>query len=638
MPAISRISPVNQTIYWDRSGSVPSVTSLVVSIIEAPEIAVEFVQFYIERISGNIDWLTSEDLGEYIPVTGGTIPLNLFNLDSLYPGNFQSKVDVFLSNSGGEIRQLTAYINLNITGEPPVVITTDQENYNVIYQRSNNSFTGETTVAIVNNSALNNISVVTTGTLLLEKTFTDAFTLEEDPAFPFSSNTELPLNGTVIVNCRLKKDGIFIYSFTVTIIVMEDDEIIAFPKSFEFLLRKGYNETKSAILNLTNPFNHAFTITKPAWLNLSVISGSATASINLETVNSDTLTVGEFTENIVISYDGKTINIPVKLTVITFIDINVTEHNFCLDNIFLNVRKMNETAKFVRITMKMKFKTSKGETVLESPYQVPYFQDKVKTDIGRKIQNYFPIFSEHLFDSDSAVFDNQFIYKAAEVILKVEELDINYVVLLTNTTDAADFFAGNRPKQFPLFTNFPMRRKYEGSTFFFSYLTDILSAEDFSPGTVNENPTAAKEVHAVMMTDAGIIDYATIETNLGLDIIAFPDQNRQNFIQWLNNNLVPEWFVFSGKYKLTDDFEHIYDAFQIDGQKYDTTEIQKLTIETGFVLKEESLLIKEIIKSKISFIKLEGEIYRSFCISTKLVELEAELNLINYELEFLIVK
>ena len=140
------------------------------------------------------------------------------------------------------------------------------------------------------------------------------------------------------------------------------------------------------------------------------------------------------------------------------------------------------------------------------------------------------------------------------------------------------------------------------------------------------------------MTDGEIIDYPTLETNLGIDIIAFPDQNRQNFIQFLNNNLVPEWFVFSGKYKITDDFEHVYDTFQIDGQKYDTTEIQKLTIETGFVLKEESTLIKEIIKSKLSFLKLEGEIYRSFCISTKLVELEAELNLINYELEFLIVK
>ena len=96
--------------------------------------------------------------------------------------------------------------------------------------------------------------------------------------------------------------------------------------------------------------------------------------------------------------------------------------------------------------------------------------------------------------------------------------------------------------------------------------------------------------------------------------------------------------MLSGKYKLNDDFEQIYDDFQINGQKYETTEKQKLTISTGFVLKEETKLIKEIIKSKISYILLEAEVYKAICVSTKLVELDSEETMKEYELEFIIVK
>ena len=638
MPAISRVTPANQTIYWDRSGTVPAVNQILVTINEPPEPTVEFVQFYIERISGNIDWLDSSKVGEYLNVGGDTIPLAFKNLDKLYPGNYQTKIDVFIDGAEGNIRHLTAYVNLNISGEPPVAITTDKPNYNVIYRRDTNTFFGETEVNIINNSALDPISMDTIGTLLKEATFTDTFNLEEDPAFPFSTNTELPLSGTKVVNCRLKKDGIFVYAFTVTITVIESDEIIAFPNSFEFLLRKGYNETKTADLVITNPLNHAFTITKPSWLNLSANSGSASATINLETANSDTLTVGEYLENITISYDSRTITIPVKLTVISFVDINLSEYNFCLDNIILKANKMNEAAKFVQITLKMKFDTASGLNDSETKYQIPYFQDKIKTDIGEKMQNYFPVFQDHLFDTDSASFDNQFILKPVSVEILVEEIDINYVVLLSKTFTDLDFYPGNRPKQFPLFTNYPIRRKYSGSTYFFSYFSDLVIPDDFTGVATAGNPATAKQVHSVKMIDGNILHEASLKTNLDVEFLPFPYEQKQVVLQWLPNTLVPDWLMLSGKYKLNDDFEQIYDDFQINGQKYETTEKQKLTISTGFVLKEETKLIKEIIKSKISYILLEAEVYKAICVSTKLVELDSEETMKEYELEFIIVK
>lgn len=636
MSEITKVTPTTQTIYWDRTGSVPPVTQLRVNITEAE--VVDYVTFVIERISGTVDWLFSSNTSGELPIDGGNIPLELGNLNSLYAGNYQSKVIVTVSNDTGFEKILTATVNFNITGDPPTLITTDKPNYNVTYRRSDNTFSGETVVNILNNTALDAISLDTIGTLLKEVSFTDTFNLEEDPAFPFATNTELPLQGTKVVNCRLKKNGVFIYSFTVTITVVQTDEIIAFPDSFEFLLRKGFSETKSETLTLTNPMNHAFTLAKPAWLTLSEDAGAASASITVETANSDTLNVGEVSDFIVISYDSKTISIPVKLTVIAFVDINLSEHNFCLDDVFLKVYKMNEPARFVRITLTMTFKTPEGESVVTSPYQIPYFQDKINTDIGKKIQNYFPVFMGHLFNTNPAVFDNQFIYKAAAVSFLVEELDINYGVLLSKTLPAADFFAGNRPAQFPLFTNYPVRRKYDGSTFFFSYLTDLLAPADFTGVATTGNAAGAKEVHAVKLLDGGILNDAALKNSTGVELLPWPAEEKKVVVQWLNNNLVPEWMMLSGKYALSDEFEQIYDDFQINGQKYDTQEKQKLTVTTGFILKEELKLLKALNKSAVTYILLEGEIYKALCITSKLVERQSEETLPERELEFIIVK
>lgn len=639
MPAISTLKPGIQNITWDRIATLPTVANLNLTIVEDQPVL--FVQYSIQFENTSVNWLFSpgNETSSFLFFDGNSaaLPLQVKNLESLPNGVYEAYVYIELSNGDGFIRTLSSMVQLTLSGVSPGQITTDKTNYNVLYNRETNTLSGDTHVEIINNTALDPLTFETIGTLFNELTATEEFDLVEDPAFPFLTNAELPVSGSVTVSCKLRKAGVFVYGFTVTVTVINDDDILVSPESLSFQLRKGFNETKSATLTLTNPLNKAFTITKPAWLNLSADAGSASAAITVTTENSDTFTVGDFTGNIVISYDTKTITIPVALTVIAFIDINTEEHNFCLDDVILKVFRMSEAARFVRVTMQMKFTTAAGETETESVYQVPYFKDKVRTDVGVKIQSFFPVFQNHLFDATERSFDNRLIYKAAEVVLKVEELDINYNVLLSNILPAADFYAGHRPLQFPLFTNFPVRRKYSGSTFFFSYLADQVSAEDFTSGVDAGNPAGDKEVHAVMLPDGGILDATLIKNNLGVDLLPFPNVESQAVLQWLNENLVPEWMILSGNYKIDDAFDHIADSFQLGAQKYGTSETQKLTISTGFILKEETYLVKEIIKSKLAFIRLEGKIYRILPSSQKLTELERQKNLINYELEFIIV-
>jgi hypothetical protein len=111
--------------------------------------------------------------------------------------------------------------------------------------------------------------------------------LQQDPNFPFSTNPELPQTGEIVVSCRLKKDGQNIYAFTVTIVVIDVEDIIANPAEFNFLLRNGFNETKTDILKIINPINKTFSINYPFWLDFNFSGGNTTSDFSFSTINSE---------------------------------------------------------------------------------------------------------------------------------------------------------------------------------------------------------------------------------------------------------------------------------------------------------------------------------------------------------------
>lgn len=633
----STVNPPIQNISWDRSGSVPTLQTLILSINETE--TVDYVIFSVLFENTSVEWVQGPvNNGDYISHNGSSasVPLVMQNYNDLLPGSYKAKILLELSNVDGFIRTVEAEVNLTLTTNPPDAIKTDKDNYNVLYQRDTNTFSGETTVNILNNTNSDTLSLDTIGTLLKEKTFTDTFTLEEDSLFPFATNSELPLSGQQVVNCRLKFGTSFIYYFTVTITVIESDEIVATPESMNFDLRKDFAETKSAVLSLVNPLNHAFTISGPSWLNFSATSGSASAEITVTTDNSSTLALGSLTDEIVISYDSKTLEIPVSLNVTEFISINLTDYNFCLDKIMLSATRMVETAVFLRLKFTMEFFTKKGAETKTAEYTIPYFKGALSTDIGEKVQNFFVIFREHLFQQSALQFNNQLVYRPAKVDIVVDELDSNYQSVYSKTLDTIEFFAGKKPKLFPLFTNHSFRRKIAGFQHIFSYFTGLESGSDF--GTSPGNAQSANDVQTVFFDDDSLIDYDAIKTKYDLEFIDFPNTEKVITAQWLNNNLVPESFVFTGKYQLPIDFEDVADDFEENAERFSTREKQKFTINTGWLLAEEKELIRELRKSKLVFINLNGTVLKTNCTTAKIVMEDSENFQYQYELEFKIIQ
>jgi len=89
----STVNPAIQNISWDRSGSVPNVTTLNLYINEGS--IIEFVNYNIQFENTTIEWIYAVGTsGAYIEHNGvfATIPLALQNLDDLLAGSYKANI------------------------------------------------------------------------------------------------------------------------------------------------------------------------------------------------------------------------------------------------------------------------------------------------------------------------------------------------------------------------------------------------------------------------------------------------------------------------------------------------------------------------------------------------------------------
>ena len=609
-----------------------------ISNVEISSTNANYVIINIAYAGTSVEWLqigTTTNGGFVDGFSGAaSLPVDLANVLDLATGNYTATISFsFYKNDGSNITKSTT-IELSVSGPPP--IKTEKTNYQLVYNRQTDTLSGDTTVNIENNTAPVQLDFFNNSDLFtLNQDFTTTFTITEESAGKLANSLMLPTVGTANIHARLKNNASEILAtFNIELVVIEDDDLVVSPNKLDFALQKGNNETKTATINIVNVAGKSFTVTTPPFVSSNISSGSTSGNIVITTENSDVLEKGIFTGNIVIAYDAKTINIPVTIDNYSFLDIDLEDLNFALDNKILKTQKINAESVFVFIQLQMKFTTGAETYTIVEQYQTAYFQNKTKTDIGKIIHQFFPIFQEHIFGDDGKDFNNKMIYAPVEVSISVQEQDINYNVKHTQIIENLKFFAGNRPKLFPLFTNVYVRRKFANTNFIFSYYSALAVPADFAVNALTSNVVSQNSVQAVFINE-NKISLAKIEENFNLQTLQIPEGNKNFMLMFINQNLVPEGLILSGNKKQQNDFSQIYDAFQEKAQKYSTEEIGTFTINTGHILEEEIAMVKEIIKSKVCHIKLEDMVLKCFCITDKLPT--EEQNLHNFELNFKVI-
>ena len=606
----SKITPPGQTKSWNRIGSPPAISNLVITIDEFSS-PVTIVQFAINFEGTSTEWLNAPDNPYgYITHDGSTGNLQLFlqNLDLLANGTYKANIIVDFMNDDGLVRTLNAEIYLILSGLLPTQITTDKLTYNVVYNRDNDTLTGDSLVSIVNN----------TDPILLKfwqnsevfapaENFTNSFTLAEDSGNPFATNTQLPETGNFALPAKiLRQTGEFISGFTINLLVI-DGGIFVQPEKLDFEVFKAPGYEKSQTLSITNPLGIDFEVTAfPDWLTLDSTSGNTDKTITV-TTNTSTKSLGKYTGIIKFEFNDKFIDVPVTLDLKGFIIIDETK-DFCLDLPEVIISKKTAGANFVKIKVTATYTVLGIAQVFEKTYLQAYFKNKVLFGLGEKLHRHFPRIKKHFFDEDETV-----IMQKINATIKVEELDINRTAVFEQTVSNIKLFPGKKPTAYPLLSSAIYRKKNANAILFTS--------------KVDGNHV-----------DLKITDVSDLPSQVSF--YDFPKTYAPVHVQWENQNLCPEWFTFTGDYKITPDFNHIYarNIFNAQNEKYDVTKVKTLTINTGLFLSKERALMTEIIESKLSFLKIEGKIYRAFNITKKNVEVDSTEELIARDLEFIIVE
>lgn len=636
MPANSNyfsMTPVSQNITWTRNTPFPNLQDIALG-----SGALEY-SFNFENTT--VDWLSLKnhvydpsDIN-FVQLDNGKVTPVLKNLNLLTGNSYSGKI-IFRKFDYTR----THSVNLTILGTYSP-IKTDKDYYSVIYNRQTNTISGETLVNILENTNNETVFFETVGSnLFLEKSGVNFFTLEEDPAFPFATNPSLPPTGTHLIGCLLRDaSGNVIYSFTIAVTVINTNDITTDQPLIQFTIFKHLSESKSAVLKIVNPAGQNFTVSAPDFVTVSPIAGNSSVDLTIETDNSADLEAQVYAGNIEITYNSKVLKIPITVTNVDFITFPIGDYNFCLDNFVLNVHRIDDTARLVRISMEIEITTPAGNSAVSSSYQIAYYNDRASTDIGRKIHNYFPVFTEPIFDNPGIEFNNVFICRPAIVKVIIEELDVNYQVVFSKTYNNIKLFPGKKPKMFPAFTNSAVKRIYANSAHLFTYLTDLVQPSDIAEKPVNSNPFLPGEINSVFFEDADqLMTFGDYKKVLGIDFIRVPKGDNQIYYQYVNENLVPELFVFNGDYSIEENFEHNYDDDENIARKYGCKVVAKMTVNTGFVFKEEAAALSELNRRNLGFMKIDDDILKVFPVTSKFRRVDSKENVNNYELEFLIVE
>lgn len=610
----SKIIPTFQVKSWNRVGIPPAIT-IVRVIFEQQFSLINYITFTINYENTAVEWLSApyNEYG-YINAENGELQLFFQNTNDLVNGTYRANINVTAVYEDLSKITLSTYVDLVLSGTAPTTIATDKAAYNLVFNRATNELTGETAVGIVNNTDSVLLKFWQNGNIFdAAENFTDGFNLAENPAIPMATNPDLPETGSVSVPAKiLKQTGEFVSGFTVNLIIV-DGGIAVSPENLSFEVFKGSAE-KSDTLTVTNPLGIDFEITSfPAWLSLDATSGNTSQNITVST-NTAALSVGDYSGMIRFEFNSDFIEIPVALSLKSFIVIDETK-DFCLDLPDVKVNRKTEDAKFVRITMMAVYNVLGIVSTFEKVYQMPYFQGVASFSMGEKLHRHFPRAKRHFFDETELVFMQNIVAS-----IKVEELNAALEVLFTETASDIKLFPGKKPLAYPLLSNAIHRKKNEKAIIF----TSVVDGENIEIGKTEE-----ADLPNPLILDSAEINFYDL-----------PKVFSPVHLQWENQNLCPEWFTFTGDYKISPEFNHIYarNIFNAQNEKYDVSKVKTLTIDTGIFIAKERLLMSEIIESKISFIKIEGIIYRCFNITKKNVEVDSTEELISRSLEYLIVE
>ncbi len=584
--------------------------------------------FIIQFENTNVQWLTSSgNVGGPILFMGGSamLPLNFQNLEQLPANNYRANIYLNLANSVDPSFEIVVTVNLTLSGVAADSIRTEKTVYDLIYNRADDTLSGETDIVVLNNSSDVDLVFDTSLGHFASKTFKSTFLVEQNTTKPLANFPGLPYSGVVNITGRFRVNNTFIYYFTFRLTIIEDDGIIVSPNSLDFLLRRDFDVNQKLSLSLINPLNLTYQVTRyPNWLKVSQLSGNSSVNLDFTTVNVDTLPTGIKQDIVEITYGEETVEVPVKLTVTDFISYEIQDLYFCEDDFFISSTKTSTEALSCKFVVTIHLSDNE---IIENTYLIPYFNDKTKFNAGKVIQGF--IAENEFVHFNSEALDIQKVFTPVMVDIKVQELDYNNQVVTEKTLNSFRCISGSKPKLFPFFTDITIIGYQPEKPLFFTFY----STEDTQ--LLFDAPLG--HVFSATVNNHSLLNQSYLSNHFSIELLPVESAPNPILLQWNNGNKMPNRKVLSGKNNQEFSYEFVRDENDVK-QKFDTKKTTKVFASTGFLFKEEEQIVDEIIRSNKCWLLIDNILYEGYCSTNKLVLNDTENDLREYQLEFTLKK
>lgn len=418
--------------------------------------------------------------------------------------------------------------------------------------------------------------------------------------------------------------------------IVEDDDIHASVESIYMEQNLDNNVLTEINFTVLNPFGETLSISAPNYVTVTNTPGNYQNNIRVRTNPSGNTTPEVYVGKIILNLSTKTLEIPLE---VLYTRTQLKGKTFALDGVKFEGAKIKEAGVFVRVNIRMKFNVSNKITETESSYLMPYVDGETTLDIGKIIHDFHPRYNQQiLFNLDSTIWAIQRILHPAEIVVNFEELDIDYQVLFEKNFPQFKVYPGKRPKLYPILSDFNTRSQFDSFTPIFTVISKYFDGSEFVENFSPINASSVQdEVQSLILKRFHHLK-ESFKSEYNLNYLPVPAKAKQYVLQFLNQNLVPDWFIFSGNYIINTDHQHTHDEFVPNAKKYQTKSKKTLSINTGLILKEEEKVLDAIIESPLCFIKIKEVVYECFATTTKRIIEDSDRNLTEHNIEFQIIK
>lgn len=391
---------------------------------------------------------------------------------------------------------------------------------------------------------------------------------------------------------------------------------------------------------LSNPNNFNISVqSKPDFVQSVNITGNDIAIIVKP--GSD-LTLGTHFGDIVFTSGSVTRKISMTITVVNFITSDFTGelYYFALDKKKISMSQSNSLATKAYMKLEMFFSAMEKSFSDVQEFQMSYFKGQAEFDPGKEIQDFFIKIWQKLPVGDFIA------YGLAQVKISFTERKDDNTVINSYDLPKLFFAAGKKPKCYPLFTDYPIRRTFDNSKILIS--SDILSQKKllqdliyiYSEPKPDDTLTASVKTYLFERYKfAGSLKNKIISNEV-LSLIPFPEPNSTAHIFWINQNLVFDWFTASGYNSVLSEFEHAISDNYKDGrdEKYGSIQNDTLKINTGWIIAEERELIDDLLKSPFCIVEVGDKVLKCLPNNKKNEIKNSSENLFSMILEFKILR